>query len=281
MLHIAFTASSGGLSYYLDGRSPYGNLISMTISVPQAQLFFLAFTRIMAIIIHVPVFGGQSIPNQVRIGLGFALVLVLIPWQPLAPDAPQIGFIAYSLAIGKEIIIGTLVGFAADLVFGAIQIAGTVMGLGSGFESGRIFNPAMGEAGSAFDQIFIILMTMFFLAIDGHHVVLIAIQKTFSVVPLNGPLPFGAMDTLVLTTTQLITAGIHLALPVMTALILTDLTLGLLARIAPQVQVYFLGLPVKVAVSLLTLSLLLAVLFPYVSNLYQGMGNNMLAFLEN
>jgi flagellar biosynthesis protein FliR len=59
----------------------------MTISVAQAQLFFLAFTRIMAIIIHVPVFGGQNIPTQVRIGLGCALTLVLIPWQPLPPEA--------------------------------------------------------------------------------------------------------------------------------------------------------------------------------------------------
>jgi flagellar biosynthetic protein FliR len=253
----------------------------MTISVAQAQLFFLAFTRIMAIIIHVPVLGGQSIPNQVRIGLGLALAVILIPWQPLAPEAASIGFFAYGLAIGKEIIIGTLVGFAADLVFGAIQIAGSVMGMGSGFESSRIFNPAIGEAGSAFDQIFVSLMMLVFLAIDGHHVVLIAIQRTFSVIPLNGSLPFTGIDPLVLTTVQLITAGIHMALPVMTALVLTDLTLGLLARVTPQVQVYFLGLPVKVTVALFSMSMLLVVIFPYVTNIFKSLGDNMLLFIKN
>src|SRR5512138_1043918 len=105
----------------------------MTISVAQAQLFFLAFTRIMAILIHVPVLGGQNIPNQVRIGLGFVLAIVLIPWQPLAEDAVTIGFIAYGISIGKQILIGTLIGYSADLAFGAIQIAGGAMGLGSGF----------------------------------------------------------------------------------------------------------------------------------------------------
>jgi flagellar biosynthetic protein FliR len=253
----------------------------MTISIAQAQLFFLAFTRIMAILIHVPVLGGQIIPNQVRIGLGFVLAMVLIPWQPLAPEATPIGMIAYSVSIGKEIFIGTLIGFSADLAFGAIQIAGSAMGLGSGFESSRIFNPTMGEAGSAFDQIFIMTAAMVFLVIDGHHLVLIAIQKTFEVLPLNGALPFDGMEMIMATTSTFIAAGVHLALPVMTAVILTDLTLGLLARVAPQVQVYFLGLPVKVVVSLLAMAMTFAVIFPSLSSLFRTMAENMLLFIRN
>jgi len=252
----------------------------MTISVAQAQLFFLAFTRVMAIIIHVPVLGGQNIPNQVRIGLGFVLAMVLIPWQSLPPEAASFGLISYGVSIGKEIIIGTLIGFAADLAFGAIQMAGSAMGLGSGFESSRIFNPALGEAGSAFDQIFVMTAAMVFLLIDGHHFVLIAIQRTFEIIPLNGSLPFNGLETIVVATSTFIAAGIHLALPVMTALVLADLALGLLARVAPQVQVYFLGLPVKVMVSLLALSMTFAVVFPYLSSLFQTMTENMLVFIE-
>jgi flagellar biosynthetic protein FliR len=166
-----------------------------------------------------------------------------------------------------------------DLAFGAIQMAGAAMGLGSGFESSRIFNPAMGEAGSAFDQIFIMTAAVIFLVIDGHHLVLIAIQKTFDVIPLNGSLPFNGMDTIVTMTSTFIAAGIHMALPVMTAVILTDLTLGLLSRIAPQVQVYFLGLPVKVVVALLALSMTFAVIFPSLSSLFRTMTENMLLFI--
>jgi flagellar biosynthetic protein FliR len=252
----------------------------MTISVAQAQLFFLAFTRIMAIIIHVPVLGGQNIPNQVRIGLGFVLSIALIPWQPLPEDAASIGFIAYGVSIGKEILIGTLIGYSADLAFGAIQMTGGAMGLGSGFESSRIFNPSMGDSGSAFDQIFVMTATIVFLMINGHHLVITAIQKTFELLPINGSLPFDGLETIMRTTSTFIMAGIHLALPVMTALILTDLTLGLLARVAPQVQVYFLGLPVKVVVSLLALSFMFASLLPYLSSLFQNMAENMLLFLK-
>jgi flagellar biosynthetic protein FliR len=252
----------------------------MTISVAQAQLFFLAFTRILAIMIHIPVLGGQNIPNQVRIGLGFVLAMVLIPWQPIPAEAAPIGFMAYSLSIAKEILIGTLIGYSADLAFGAIQMAGGAMGLGSGFESGRIFNPSLGDSGSAFDQIFVMTATMVFLMINGHHLVIRAIQKTFEILPLNGSLPFDSLEAVMTTTSTFVVAGIHLALPVMTALILADLTLGLLARVAPQVQVYFLGLPVKVVVSLLALSFMFAGLLPYLSSLFKSMSENMLLFLK-
>jgi flagellar biosynthesis protein FliR len=252
----------------------------MTISVAQAQLFFLAFTRIMAIILHIPVFGGQNIPAQVRIGLGLALALVLIPWQPLPPEAIALGAFAYSLEIGKEILIGTLIGFAADLTFGAIQVASAAMGMGSGFESSRIFNPALGEGGSAFDQIFVMTATMVFLVINGHHLVLIALQKSFEVLPLISPLPFNNLEAVMVTTSTMIATGIHLALPVMTALILADLTLGLLARVAPQVQVYFLGLPVKVAVALLALGLTFATISPFITSLFKTLPENMLLFVQ-
>jgi flagellar biosynthetic protein FliR len=253
----------------------------MTISVAQAQLFFLAFTRIMAILIHVPVLGGQNIPTQVRIGLGLVLAVVLIPWQPLSPEAATIGFIAYGIAIFKELIIGTLIGFAVVLAFAAIQMAGSAMGMGSGFESSRIFNPALGEAGSAFDQIFVMTASMIFLVINGHHLVLIAIQKTFTVVPLNSSLPFMGMEAVMKMTVVFISTGVHMAMPVIAALVLTDLALGLLARVAPQVQVYFLGLPVKVVVAMITMVMTFASVFPFLSTLFKSMAENMLLFVSN
>ncbi len=253
----------------------------MLISVAQAQLFFLAFARIMAVMIHVPALGGQSIPNQVRIGLGFALALVLIPWQPLPETAASVGLIAYAISLGKEILIGTLIGYSADLAFAAIQMAGSAMSMGSGFESSRIFNPSVGEAGSAYDQIFVMTAMMIFLMIDGHHMVIAALARTFDLIPLNGTLPFGGLESVMRATSTFIAAGIHLALPVMTALILTDLTLGLLARVAPQVQVYFLGLPVKVVVSLLAMSAVFASLLPYLQSMFKTMTENMLLFLRS
>lgn len=251
----------------------------MLISIAQAQLFFLAITRILATLIHVPVLGGNSIPTQVRIAFGFVLALVMLPWQPLPASAESLGLFAFTLAIVKEILIGTLAGFAAELTFAVVQIAGEAMGLESGFSSSRVFNPSMGDSGSAYNQLFIMVAMMVFFIVDGHHIVLMALQRTFDVIPLNGPLPMESMEALMRTTAGLITAGIQLALPVIAALFFTDLALGLLARVAPQVQIFFLGLPLKVAISMVALGLLVVMALPAVSNLYGMIGNRMLLLI--
>lgn len=252
----------------------------MSISIAQAQQFFLALTRVLAIIIHIPVLGGQMIPNQVRIALGIVLTLFLIPWQTLPEAGAQLGFLAFLLAIGKQIIIGTVAGYAADLVFGVIQMGAEAMGLGSGFSSSRTFNPAVGDAGSAFDQLFTLTATMYFLVIDGHHQVLTALQKLFERVPIEASIPLADPNMLLQMTAQMIKTGVHLALPVLGALLLTDLSLGLLARITPQLQVYFLGLPLKIGVSLIALALVIGMVLPALGNLYGSIGLKMLTLPE-
>lgn len=253
----------------------------MSISIAQAQFFFLALTRILAVIVHIPVLGGQLIPNQVKIALGIILTLFLIPWQNPAETAEELGLVAFVIAIGKQLVIGTVTGYAADLVFGVIQMAGEAMGLGSGFSSGRTFNPAMGDSGSAFDQIFVLTATMYFLVIDGHHMVLVALEKLFEMVPIGGGIPFEDPTLILKMTSQMIQSGIHLALPVLGALLLADLSLGLLARITPQLQVYFLGLPLKIGVSLIALALVIVMIIPLIRNLYDNLGIKMLSLLEN
>lgn len=251
----------------------------MAISVLQAQLFFLAFTRVMAVIIHVPVLGGQTIPNEYRIGLGVLLTMMMVSWQPAPVGAEEMGLFMMAVSIAREVLLGTLIGFAASLTFGAIIIAGEAMGLGSGFSSGHIFNPALGDSGSAYNQFFVMIATLFFLIIDGHHGVLFALQRSFEAVPVAGAVFPGSPEVLMRMTAQLITVGIQISLPVMCALLVTDFTLGLLARVAPQVQVYFLGLPLKVGVALVAMSLLFLAILPLLSNLFGGIGERMLALV--
>jgi flagellar biosynthetic protein FliR len=252
----------------------------MTISIAQAQLFFLALTRILAMLIHVPVLGGRAIPNPVKIGLGLLLTLALsgaaLPGAPLPPEAPPMPLVTLGGAIGVELIVGTLAGFAAVLTFGAVQTAGELMGLGSGFLSGRVFNPAFADTGSALDQFFLILATLLFLVLNGHHLTLIALRQTFVAVPLASPLmpllQSAGLERLLTLTAQLIGAGILLAAPIFGATLMADIALALLARVAPQVHVFFLGMPLKVGLGLGALVLVMAILLPQVSDLINQIG---------
>lgn len=243
----------------------------MIISVAQAQIFLLALTRVLAVLIHIPVLAGASVPNQMKLGLGVLLTIVLLPWQPLPADAAAMSIFALGMAIFREILIGTLAGFAAQLTFSALQIAGEMIGLGSGFASGRILNPALETSGSAIDQLFLMMSMLLFLALNGHHSVLMGLQQTFVAIPVNSALVDMAPDRVMRMTAQFIAAGFQLSLPVMGTLLLTDLTLGLLARVAPQIQVFFLGVPMKVAIGLIVLALSLGALLPSLSEMFHSM----------
>jgi flagellar biosynthesis protein FliR len=253
----------------------------MILSVAQAEFFFLALTRLLAMIIQVPMLGGQSIPTQVRIGLGVLLTLILFPIQSLPASAPSLDVLGLMLSIFKEVLIGTLAGFAAVLTFAAVEIAGEVMGSGSGFNSDRVFNPAMNNSSAAFNQLFIMVALLIFILMDGHHTFIIAIQRTFEIIPVNGNIPMEKINELARLTSQLIVSGIQLGLPLLAALTLADLTLGLLSRVAPQVQVYFLGLPLKVGIALYGLGIFFLVAYPVVQNLFEPLGERTLRILIN
>lgn len=253
----------------------------MILSVAQVEFFFLALTRVLAMIIHVPVLGGSNIPNQVRIGLGVLLALILFPLQTLPADAPTLDLLGLLLSISKEIIIGTLAGFAAVMTFAAIEIAAETMGIGSGFSSDRVFNPAMNNASASFNQLFIMLALLIFVLMNGHHTFIIAIQRTFEIIPIYGPIPMEKIEDLGRLTSQLIVSGVQMGLPLLAALTLADLTLGLLSRVAPQVQVYFLGLPLKVGIALYGLGIFFLVAYPVVKNLFEPLGERTLRILVN
>lgn len=254
-------------------------LIPMTISIAQTQIFFLALTRVLAILVQVPVFGSEIVPNQVKIGLGFILAMIVVPWSPLPADAAAVPWLAFAGLILRELIIGFLAGFAAALTFGAFQITGKLIDMSSGFGAGQVFNPAMSEAGGTMDQFFILVVMLYFLMTNGHHIFLLGLQDTFKLLPLNQPLPELNPEALLKVSSGLITSGVQMALPVVGALFLTDLTLGLLAKVAPQINVFFLGLPIKVWVGIFGLSLLFGLLVPSLDRAFKNLGPRMLQIL--
>ncbi len=258
----------------------------MLISIAQAQMFLLAFTRLMAMLVHVPVLAGRMVPNPVKIGLGLLLTAILLPWQPLPPEAPSLSALSLLAALARELLVGTLAGYSAVLAFGAVQAAGELIGLGGGFGPGRVLNPTFESSGSVIDQFLMMMTMLLFFVLNGHHLVLAAVQRTFLVLPVNSALPTAwledpalAAGPLLRLTMDLVSAGVLLAMPVIGASLLADLTLGLLARVAPQVQVFFLGAPLKVGLSLLTLSLALGTLMPILSDLVRLLGPRMLDLL--
>lgn len=251
----------------------------MAIPIAHVLTYFLGLTRILAMIVHIPMIAGRLVPNLVKVGVGILLAITILPPATLEHVEMMNTFLELTIAIGREILIGSLVGFGATLTFGAVQITGEIIGLGSGFSAAHILNPIFGTSDTITNQFFGMVSGLLFLVINGHLLFLMAVRQTFDILPLNQPLPSLSLDRLIALAGDLITTGVHLALPVLAALLLTDITLGLLARLAPQIQVFFLGLPLKLSVTLISLALTLGFLFPALGDIFRTLGPRSLGLL--
>lgn len=228
--------------------------------------YLLVLVRVTGFLGATPFFSSRSIPPPAKIGLGLAVAFFLLP--SARPAAPGVSWGApgpYALAVGSELLIGLVLGFALTLTLSALQVAGEMIDVPIGFSLVNVLDPQSGQQVAVLGQFQYILFMLMFLAINGHHQFLLAMAKTFEVVPLGGFRYFPGLSELVLkgfSTAFLL--GFRIGLPVVAALFLTDVGLGLVARAVPQMNVFIVGLPAKILVGLIFIMLVLPVYVTFV-----------------
>ena len=245
----------------------------MFVSIARAQDFFLVLTRTLAILSAVPVLGGRAIPARVRLGLGILLAAVIFPWPSGLPQTDSVQpLMPFLWDIARELITGILAGMAIRLAFAALETAASLMSLGVGFSAGAVLNPAFDSSSTAFDQFYTLTAVLIFLVTNGHHQVLRGLARAFEAVPLRSlTLTTAGQAELMQMAAGMLVSAAQIALPVVSVMLLVDMAMGLVARVAPQMNVFFLGAPVKVGVGLLVLSLALPLLIPAMTTLFDGM----------
>ncbi len=241
---------------------------------------FLMFVRILAVFMTAPIFSSRNVPTIGKIGFAGLLSIILLPFG--TPDAKLIqmpdGLGPFVLSVAQEVLVGTLIGFVSNLVFVAVGMGAGMMGLQVGFRAANLFNPLFNVSSAALDQFYSLVAAALFLAIDGHHWLILALVRTFQVIPL-GTFVFNSItaDRLIVLSSETFVAAVRIALPVVSVLLLTDLGLGLVARAVPQVQIFFLSLPLKIGLGLLVLALTLTITLPMVKDFLANTVGNVVA----
>lgn len=238
---------------------------------PQAflVLFGLSFARFIAFIMIVPFFGGSVVPAQVKVATATALVIITYPalLAELPPDGSPLGFGAVGFVglIAKEVFVGFTLGFVASLVFEAVQVAGRIADFQRGSTMGELFAPQLQERVSELGQFKVQLAIVIFLTTGAHRFFISALVRSFEFIPAikfpkiqPGWSP--AAEFLTIMTGSVISIGVQIAVPIIITLLLTDLFFGLINRVAPQVNVFFLSLPVKMWVGIFVLMVMLSFL---------------------
>ena len=230
------------------------------------------FLRVLAVFSVAPVFSMRAIPMRVKIGLAF---LVAVCAQGVLVEPPVIGLNSREAlgAVAQQVAVGMAIGFAVRLVFTAVEMAGELIGLQMGLNFAAFFDPSSNAQVSAVARFFNYMAMLLFVVINGHLLILMAVIKSFDRFPVDGNFlqAFGQMRLYELGG-SLFSSALWIALPMIALLLFVNLTLGIISRVAPQMNIYSVGFPVTLTVGLLGITATLPMLEqPMMALLQQAM----------
>jgi flagellar biosynthetic protein FliR len=229
----------------------------LDVSQAEALRFGLIVARVTPLFVMAPVWGSPLVPAQLRIfiALGVSALLVPVVRTPL-PAGVLTSAAALAFAVATELLVGFLIAYAALLVFAAAQLAGQLMDVQMGFGIANVIDPITSAQVTVVGQLQYVAALFVFLLLDGHHLLLTGLADTFAAAPLGRPLSGAAPLALIVERggTLLFVLAVRIAAPVLTALFLVNLAMGLASRMLPQMNLFLVGMPLNVAVGLAVLA---------------------------
>ncbi|WP_239617012.1 flagellar biosynthetic protein FliR [Cohnella mopanensis] len=236
--------------------------------------FLLVLCRITSFFVVAPIFSSRTVPTLIKIGLAFFISVIVFLTvgfdSKIAVDA------TYILAIIREVFAGLLIGYVSYIFFSIVQVSGGFMDMQMGFGIANIVDPITGVSAPMLGNFKFMLIILVFFSVNGHHYLIGAIMDSYKWLPLDNNLfqvYYGGHITEFLTRTFANTflLALQISAPIVVAMFLTDFGLALLARTAPQYNVFVIGIPVKILVGLALLVLLLPGFGVLFQTIFDGM----------
>jgi flagellar biosynthetic protein FliR len=234
----------------------------------QFLLLALVFLRIASALVVMPFFGYRGLPLTVKAGFSAFLAYLLLPGiaLPAALQQPSAGLFTFAAVALPEIVAGLLIGLVTGFIFYGVELAGQFLGLQMGFGIVSVIDPQTEEQISIIAQLQYLFAILIFITFNGHHFLISGLAQTFHTIPLGGArFPTGLAELTIRLSGDLFVAAVKIAAPVMAALFLSEVALGIVARTVPQMNIFIVGFPLKIGVGLLGLALT----FPMLSYVLQ------------
>lgn len=215
------------------------------------------FLRVLALFSSLPVFAQRGVPARVRVALAF---LIAVCAQATLPAMPVIALDSAPalLAVVQQLLIGISLGFAVRIVFSAVEFAGEIIGLQMGLNFAGFFNPMTGGEATATSRFFGVAVSWLFIVTGGHLALIAAVVQSFQAFPV-GPEPFAFLHAVQpqVWGAEVFRLGLWIALPMVAMLLFVNLVLGIISRVAQQMNIFAIGFPVTVSVGLIGMLLTL------------------------
>ncbi|WP_019242294.1 MULTISPECIES: flagellar biosynthetic protein FliR [Bacillus] len=238
--------------------------------VPSFAGFLLILVRVTSFFVTMPIFSYKTVPAMHRIGLSFFLAWIMY----YTIDIPTLDFdYTYFILILKEALVGLMIGFTAFMILTAIQIAGGFIDFQMGFAIANVIDPQTGVQSPLVGQYLYTFALLFLLATNGHHLLLDGIFNSYQFIPIDQLFvnfgKEGLLEFIIKSFNQAFVIAFQMSVPVVGSLFIVDVALGILARTVPQLNIFVVGIPIKIAVSFVVLLIVMAVMMTVVGHLFE------------
>lgn len=218
--------------------------------------FLLILFRILGVFLAAPLLGNRSVPAMIKIGISIILSLLILPFAKTESDLLVSSSLYLIQCIIVEASIGVMIGFAAAILFSAIQSAGEFVGLKIGYSIATVIDPSNSGSSGIIGSLFVLLGGLIFLYLNGHHIILKTLVDSFLMIPLGHGFDLSAGMNLGQFVAKILIIGIKIAAPVLIVLTLLNLSFGFLTKLSPQMNIYFnVGFIIAPVLGILTLML--------------------------
>jgi flagellar biosynthetic protein FliR len=210
--------------------------------------FYWPMTRILGVFSSAPFLSNNSIPIRIRVALGFAITLLIAPSIPPFAEQDPMSYAGILILI-QQFIIGVSIGFVLRIIFTGVELAGEMMSMSMGLGFATFFDPQSKGRSSSISQFLSLLLLQMFLACDLHLLLIDSLVGSFTSLPIGrGTMGAPGFQQLAYWGARIFSIGLQLSMPVVTALLITNMALGVLTRAAPQLNLFGIGFPLTLVV---------------------------------
>ncbi len=237
------------------------------------EIFFLSIVRISGMLVLAPVFSRREIPVPVRVWFGVLIAFVMLPGNILNHITEIEGFLSLALYAINEFFIGLTIGFIAFTFISTMFLAGRMIDTQMGFGMVNVFDPQTNVQIPVMSNFYNIFLILLFLVLNGHHMLIKALKFSFERVPIGLTITFDGVfiERFVEEYVQFFVLAFQFSAPVIATIFLANVLLGVLARTMPQMNIFVVGLPLKIGIGFLTVIVSLQFFVPFSQNLFDIM----------
>ncbi len=254
----------------------------MVLTLVQIEVFLLILARIAGLFIETPVLNAKTFPSSGKTALAIWISIIMLFFVPYSHNPVNNPVVMVFLII-NEVAIGFLIGFVCQILFGAVQAAGEIVDLQMGLSIASAFDPSTGAVTSIVGKLFFYLALVMFVMLNGHHMVLSAVYQSFRVIPVGTFIHISGnlVTQLTMLVASMLLIALQLAVPALLLIFLFDFSLGIISRVAPQVNVFQLGFQMKPTIGLIAILFSTPFLITHISNMIAQMIQEIIKLLYN